>query len=307
MYESSPVPLQRTLKKREASAPFTCRGDCRIARRTKAKNLCLALSLPQALTRQLPRQEEPWIVRHGCGVLRLPQLGRGVRDAMRFAEFSRWENILPDEVLPHFMRHTFRSIPTQKPPPRKKTTLLGGLSRGGDNCESAAPQERHTECLHLLRRGGASGFICAALAAVCILVDSMLAAPRKKITTRLGGCFLVETTGTITPISPHFTHCLRLSKNRTTMRFFALFVSARATAKIQIFRKFVYDSCTVLWAGTPLPIGFFNTTPICSRRTRCTARGAPSSARPERRRRSPSSSSVPWKARPCFPPCPCPM
>lgn len=118
--------------------------------------------------------------------------------------------------------------------------------------------------------------------------------------------FLVETTGTITPISPHFTHYLHLSKNRTAMRFFALFVSARATARIQIFRNFVYDSCAVLWAGTPLPIGF-NTIPICSRRTRCTARGAPSSARPERRRRSPSSSSVPWKARPCCPLCLCPM
>ena len=228
-------------------------------------------------------------MRHGCGVLRLPQWGRGVRDAMRFAEFSRWENILPERCC----------------------LISCGIHSGrfhvcGDNCESAAPQERHTECLHLQRRGGASGFICAALAAVCILVDSMLAAPRKKITTRLGGCFLVETTGTITPISPHFTHYLHLSKNRTAMRFFALFVSARATARIQIFRNFVYDSCTVLWAGKPLPIGF-NTIPICSRRTRCTARGAPSSARPERRRRSPSSSSVPWKARPCCPLYPCPM
>ena len=65
---------------------------------------------------------------------------------------------------------------------------------------------------------------------------------KKPANTRFAG-FLVETTGTITPISPYFTHCLRLSKNRTTMRFFALFVSARATAKIQIFRKFVYDSC----------------------------------------------------------------
>ena len=141
---------------------------------------------------------------------------------------------------------------------QKKTTLLGGLSRGGDNCESAAPQERHTECLHLQRRGRASGFICAARAAACILVDSDAKAPTTQKDHPIWWSFcVVETTGTITPISPHFTHCLRISKNRTTMRFFALFVSARATAKIQIFRKFVYDSCTVLWAGTPLPIGLF--------------------------------------------------
>ena len=114
---------------------------------------------------------------------------------------------------------------------------------------------------------------------------------------------VVETTGTITPISPHFTHYLRLLKNRTTMRFFALFVSARASAKIQIFRKFVYGS-----TGRDTPAHrFFNTTPICSRRTRCTARGVPSSACPERRRRLPSSSFAPWKARPCCPLCPCPM
>ena len=148
--------------------------------------------------------------------------------------------------VPQMLRRTFRSIPTQKFPPRKKDHPVGW--------------------------------------SFCV----------------------VETTGTITPISPHFTHYLHLSKNRTAMRFFALFVSARATARIQIFRKFVYDSCTVLWAGEPLPIGF-NTIPICSRRTCCTARGAPSSARPERRRRSPSSSSVPWKARPCCPLYPCPM
>ena len=178
---------------------------------------------------------------------------------------------------------------------------------GGDNCESAAPRERHTECLRLQRRRGIGMFICAARASVYILVDSLLAAPPKKQPPSRVVVFLVETTGTITPISPYFAHCLRFAKNRTVMRFFVLFVPARATAKIQIFRKFVYDSCTVLWAGEPLPIGFFNTTPICSRRTRCTARGAPSSARPAQRRRLPSSSSAPWKARPCYPLCPCPM
>lgn len=156
--------------------------------------------------------------------------------------------------------------------------------------------------------GCVGGSICAADAAAYIPVNTDA---KVSTTQKRPPCWVVfrvvETTGTITPISPHFTHCLRLSKNRTTMRFFAFFVSARATAKIQIFRKFVYDSCTVLRAGTLLPIGFFNTTPICSRRTRCTARGAPSSARPERRRRSPSSSFAPWKARPCCPLCPCPM
>ena len=148
--------------------------------------------------------------------------------------------------MPQMLRRTFRSIPTQKFPPRKKDHPVGW--------------------------------------SFCV----------------------VETTGTITPFSPHFTHFLRLSENRTAMRFFVLLVSARTTARIQIFRKFVYDSCTVLWAGEPLPIGF-NTTPICSRRTRCTAHGAPSSTRPARRRRSPSSSSAPWKVLLCCPLCPCPM
>lgn len=128
----------------------------------------------------------------------------------------------------------------------------------------------------------------------------------KPANTRFAG-FLVGMRCSDSPVSAVFVRRLHLSKNRTAMRFFVLFVPARATAKIQIFRKFVYDSCTVLWAGEPLPIGFFNTTPICSRRTRCTARGAPSSARPERRRRSPSSSSVPWKVLLCCPLCPCPM
>lgn len=155
--------------------------------------------------------------------------------------------------------------------------------------------------------GCVGGSICAADAAAYIPVNTDAKVSTTQKDHPIGWSFcVVETTGTITSISPHFTHFLHLSKNRTAMRFFMLFVSARATARIQIFRNFVYDSCTVLWAGEPLPIGF-NTIPICSRRTRCTARGVPSSAYPARRCRSPFSSSVPLIALPCCPLYPCPM
>ena len=100
----------------------------------------------------------------------------------------------PDEALPHFMRRIRLTTQKNNHPP-------GWLFFGGDNCESAAPRERHTECLHLQRRRGIGMFICAARASVYILVDSMLEAPRKKITTLPGGCFLVETTG-IEPVTP---------------------------------------------------------------------------------------------------------
>ena len=144
--------------------------------------------------------------------------------------------------VPQMLRRTFRSIPTQKFPPRKKDHPVGW--------------------------------------SFCV----------------------VETTGTIAPVSAVFVRRLRFSKTACLCGFFAFFVSAYTNPKF----KFSENSCTVLWAGDPLPIGF-NTTPICSRRTRCTARGAPSSARPAQRRRLPSSSSAPWKARPCYPLCPCPM
>lgn len=155
--------------------------------------------------------------------------------------------------------------------------------------------------------GCVGGSICAADAAAYIPVNTDA---KVSTTQKRPPCWVVfrvvETTGTITPISPHFTHYLHLSKNRTAMRFFAFFVFAYTNPKC----KFSENSCTIrvrfYGQGHPLPIGF-NTTPICSRRTRCTARGVPSSAYPARRCRSPFSSSVPLIALPCRPLCPCPL
>lgn len=155
--------------------------------------------------------------------------------------------------------------------------------------------------------GCVGGSICAADAAAYIPVntDAKVSTTQKDHPVGWSFC-VVETTGTITPISPHFTHYLHLSKNRTAMRFFAFFVFAYTNPKC----KFSKNSCTIrvrfYGQGHPLPIGF-NTTPICSRRTHCTARGVPSSTHPAQRRRSPSSSSAPWRARSCCQLCPCPM
>ena len=155
--------------------------------------------------------------------------------------------------------------------------------------------------------GCAGGSICAADAAAYIPVNTDA---KVSTTQKRPPCRVVFLCG-----GDNWNYCPRFSgfrassplfKNRMSMRFFRVFRLCVYKPKMQIFRKFVYDSCAVLWAGTPLPIGF-NTTPICSRRTRCTARGAPSSARPAQRRRLPSSSSAPWKARPCCPLYPCPM
>ena len=109
---------------------------------------------------------------------------------------------------------------------------------------------------------------------------------------------------------PHFTafHAfstpLKKPHNHALFRAFRVCTRNRKNTNFQKIRvRFVYGS---MGRDTPAH-RFFNTTPICSRRTRCTARGVPSSACPERRRRSPSSSFAPWKARPCCPLCPCPM
>ena len=128
----------------------------------------------------------------------------------------------------------------------KKTTLLGGLLRGGDNWN----YHPHFTAFHALSP----------------------------------------------PLEKTHSHAL--------FRAFRVCTRNRKNTNFQKIRvRFVYGS-----TGRDTPAHrFFNTTQICSRRTRCTARGAPSSARPERRRRSPSSSFAPWKARPCCPLCPCPM
>lgn len=106
--------------------------------------------------------------------------------------------------------------------------------------------------------GCVGGSICAADAAAYIPVntDAKVSTTQKDHPVGWSFC-VVETTGTITPFSPHFVSCPRPSKKRISMRVFSFFHFCVYKLKIQIFRKFVYDSCTVLWTGTPLPIGLF--------------------------------------------------
>ena len=58
-----------------------------------------------------------------------PLRGSGIQNACAYSDAAAQAS----PSAPQKLRRTFWSIPTQKPPPRKKTTLLGGLSRGGDN------------------------------------------------------------------------------------------------------------------------------------------------------------------------------
>lgn len=156
--------------------------------------------------------------------------------------------------------------------------------------------------------GCADGSICAADAAAYIPVntDAKVSTTQKRPPCRV--VFLCG--GDNWNYHPHFTAFHALSPplekphNHALFRAFRVCTRNRKNTNFQKIRvRFVYGS---MGRDTPAH-RFFNTTPICSRRTRCTARGAPSSACPERRRRSPSSFFAPWKARPCCPPCPCPM
>lgn len=95
--------------------------------------------------------------------------------------------------------------------------------------------------------GCAGGSICAADAAAYIPVntDAKVSTTQKDHPVGWSFC-VVETTGTILPISAHFNPYLHFAKNHATMRVFALFhVCARnhQNANFQKFRvRFVYGS-----------------------------------------------------------------
>lgn len=141
---------------------------------------------------------------------------------------SRWR----DRIEIRKIRGNFR-VRKMKKPVKAETTVNPPLLRSG--IQNACTYS-DTGCV--------GGSICAADAAAYIPVntDAKVSTTQKDHPVGWSFC-VVETTGTITPFSPHFVSCPRPSKKRISMRVFSFFHFCVYKLKMQIFRNFVYDSC----------------------------------------------------------------
>lgn len=148
----------------------------------------------------------------------------------------RWR----DRIEIRKIRGNFR-VRKMKKPVKAETTVNPPLLRSG--IQNACTYSD---------TGYADGSICAADAAAYIPVntDAKVSTTQKRPPCRV--VFLCG--GDNWNYHPHFTAFHALSPPLEKPHSHAVFRVFRLCVykpKMQIFRKFVYDSCTVLWAGTP--------------------------------------------------------